>query len=66
MMSDESQNEMFRCLGRIETGLEELKKLAPIVEKHERVYNVAKVAAVPSLVALHMGIKLLLSKLGFQ
>lgn len=66
MMSDESQNEMFRSLGRIETGLEELKKLAPVVEKHERVYNVGKVAAIPSLVALHMGIKHLLSKFGFQ
>jgi hypothetical protein len=45
--------------------LRDLPELKATVEKHERVYTIGKYAAVPVYGALHLGVKHLLTKIGW-
>jgi hypothetical protein len=60
-MTDEQQCELFRSLGTIEANVKTLvegqAKLAPLVEKHERVYQIGKYVVPPTLVSLHLALK---------
>lgn len=53
----------------IKTDVRTLKEIQPLVEKHERMYSIAKWASAPMLVALvapiNTGMRQLLQKLGF-
>ena len=57
--------EMAENVATIKTRLEDLPEMKKKIEKHERIYNVGKYAAVPVLGLTHLAFKQLLSKLGF-
>ena len=50
---------------KLELHTDDFKEVKKKVEKHERVYNVGKYAAVPALGLIHLSLKHLFSKLGF-
>lgn len=56
--------EMADNVATIKTKLEDLPEMKEKIDKHERAYNVGKVAAVPALGLLHFSFKHILSKLG--
>lgn len=56
---------MAENVSAMKEKLEILPELKKTVDKHERAYNVGKVVAVPALGLFHVGIKHLLSKIGW-
>ena len=63
-MTEDKQAELFQCLGRLEEGMKQVQKLAPIVERHEQIVKTAKVLGIPGLVIFHASMKHLLTKIG--
>jgi hypothetical protein len=57
--------EMAENVASIKTKLEDFPELRATVAKHERAYNVGKYAAIPAYGALHLGVKHLLTKIGW-
>ena len=57
--------ELCENVSMIKTKLEDLPTLQKTVAKHERVYTVGKYAAVPIYGALHLGVRHLLTKIGW-
>jgi len=57
--------EMADNVSSIKTKLEELPEIKKKVEKHERAYNIGKVATVPALGLFHVAFRHVLNKLGF-
>lgn len=63
-MTDDKQAELFQSLGRLEEGMRQIQKLAPIVERHEQYVKTAKVLGIPALVVFHTSMKHILAKIG--
>ena len=57
--------ELCENVATIKTQLGDLPELKATVAKHERVYTVGKYAAVPIYGALHLGVRHLLTKIGW-
>jgi hypothetical protein len=63
MISDDKVTELFQSLGRVEASLLEIRKVVPLVEKHEQVVKAGQWIIIPALAALHLSFKHLLSRL---
>lgn len=63
MISDDKATELFQSLGRLEAGMSEIRKVLPLVEKHEQVVKAGQWIIIPALAALHLSFKHLLSRL---
>lgn len=57
--------EMAENVATIKTKLEDLPELRATVAKHERIYTVGKYAAIPVYGALHLGVRHILTRLGW-
>ena len=57
--------ELCENVSTIKSQLETLPELRATVAKHDRVYNIGKVAAVPALGLFHVGFKHFLTKIGW-
>ena len=63
MISDDKVTELFMSLGRLEASMLEIRKVVPLVEKHEQVVKAGQWIIIPALAALHLSLKHLLSRL---